>query len=172
MGLFSKLGRIFGIGKGNATPSGGGFWQRRREAREERRRERAAKRSERRMDKMEKQRRKEEEARQKREDERKKREAHEAARNTFKDRWGFSDQEYDGFIQFVSSIPDELKEVFGSENLVEAFRTGKSLGLNPSDMKAVLDQTYAGSEAGTQEDIINDLYYNMEMFAQEKGAHV
>lgn len=171
MGFFERLRNLFTGGAAEVPRPG--FRERVRQRREERRRERDWKRSQKRQEKMEKEDRKREEAEQKRKDEQKKREAHEKGRETFKDRWGFNDEEYDGFIQFVSSVPDELKEVFGSENLVEVFRTGKSMGLSPDDMKQVLQQTYSES-GGTQEDLINDLYVNLQGYAQnvKEGAYV
>ena len=183
MGFFNKLKGLFS-GRGAAAPSGSGerkgFFERARERREERRIAREWERSQKRMEKMEKEslkekaKRKAEERQQKREAEQRSREAHERGRETFKDNWGFSDSEYDAFIQFIDGASDELKEVFGSSNLVEAFRTGRSLGLSPDDMKSVLDQTYNMTEGGTQEDIINDLYVNMEAYAAgaREGSYV
>lgn len=184
MGFFSRLKGIFsGRGAAGASGSGkpsGGFWQRRKEKREEKRREREWKKSQERMEKMEKEslkqkaQRKAEEQKQKRASERKSREYHERGRETFKDRYGFNDKEYDGFVQFVDGMGEDLKEVFGSNNLVEAFRTGRSLGLSPADIKSILDQTYNMTEGGTQEDIINDLYSNMEAYAENvrEGSYV
>lgn len=183
MGFFSKLKGLFS-GRGAAASSGSGeskgFFERVRERREEKRIAREWKRSQERMEKMEqeslkqKSKRKAEERREKREAEQRSRESHERGRETFKDNWGFSDKEYDAFIQFIDGASDELKEVFGSNNLVEAFRTGRSLGLSPEDMKKVLDQTYNMTEGGTQEDIVNDLYINMEAYAAgaREGAYV
>lgn len=183
MGFFSKLRSIFS-GRGAVAPSGSGerkgFFERVRERREEKRIAREWKRSQERMEKMEKEslkekaRRKAEEREKKRADQERREAAHEKSRGTFKDNWGFNDQEYDDFIQFIDGASDELKEVFGSNNLVEAFRTGRSLGLSPDDMKAVLDQTYNMTEGGTQEDVINDLYINMEAYATgaREGAYV
>lgn len=183
MGFFSKLKGLFS-GRGAAAPSGSGerkgFFERVRERREEKRIAREWKKSQERMEKMEqeslkqKAKRKAEERREKKASEQKSREYHERGRETFKDNWGFNDKEYDDFIQFIDSASDEIKEVFGSNNLVEAFRTGKSLGLSPEDMTAVLDQTYAMTDGGTQEDIINDLYTNMEAYAAgtREGSYV
>lgn len=165
MGLFQRLKNIFTGGR----PAGGGFFERARQ----RRVERQARRSERIMDKMEKQQRKEQERRQKEADFKKKVEAYNKGKKTFEARWGFSDREYDNFIQFVSSIPDEMKEAFGSENLVEVFRTGKDLGLSPEDLKNVVTQTY-NTAGGTQEDLINDIYFMMEQMSNQmsEGAYV
>lgn len=183
MGFFSKLKGLF-LGRGAAAPSGSGerkgFFERVRERREEKRIAREWERSQKRMEKMEqeslkqKAKRKAEERREKKAAEQKSREYHERGRETFKDNWGFNDREYDEFIQFVDGASEEIKEVFGSNNLVEAFRTGRSLGLSPENMKHVLDQTYNMTEGGTQEDIINDLYVNMEAYAagSREGSYV
>lgn len=169
MGFFQWLKNIFTGGR----PAGGGFFERARQRRFERKAERQAKRSQKIMDKLEKQQRKEDEKRQKEADFKKKVEAYNKGRETFGQRWGFKDQEYDNFIQFVASIPDEMKEAFGSENLVEVFRTGRDLGLTPEELKGVVSDTYA-SAGGTQEDLINDIYFSMEALSSQKeaGAYV
>ena len=183
MGFFSRLKSIFS-GRAAAAPetpkAGGGFWERLRQGRQERKQAREWKKSQERMEKMEqenlkqKAKRKAEERREKKAAEQKSREYHERGRETFKDNWGFNDKEYDDFIQFIDSASDELKEVFGSNNLVEAFRTGRTLGLTPDDMKAVLMQTYNDTDSGTQEDIIDSLYYNIYALSSniEVGSHV
>lgn len=183
MGFFSKLKGLFS-GRGAAASSGSGerkgFFDRVRERREEKRIAREWKRSQERMEKMEKEslkekaKRKAEEWQQKREAEQRSKEAHERGRETFKDNWGFSDTEYDAFIQFIDGASEELKEVFGSSNLVEAFRTGHTLGLTPDDMKAALIQTYNDTDGGTQEDIIDNLYYNIYVLSSniKAGSHV
>lgn len=168
MGFFERLRNLFRGGEASQEQRGG-FFERARQ----RRIERQARRSQKIMEKLEKQQRKEEERKKKEADQRKKEEAYKKSAETFKERWGFSSQAYDDFIQFVSSVPDEMKEVFGSENLVEIFRTGNSLGLDPNELKDIVSQTY--SEAGgTQEDLINDIYFNMEMMSNQKseGAYV
>lgn len=170
MGFFSRL-REFFFGRGEAAaPSGRvGFGERMRQ----RRIERQAKRSQKIMEKLEKQQRKEEEKRKKAEDFRKKEEAYNKGRDTFRERWGFSNRDYDNFVQFIASVPDEMKEAFGSENLVEVFRTGKNLGLDPTELKDVITNTYSVA-GGTQEDLINEIYFNMEELASQKseGAYV
>lgn len=183
MGFFSRLKNIFS-GRAAAAPetpkSGGGFWERMKQARQKRKQTREWKRSQERMEKMEqeslkeKARRKAEEKEKKKADQKRREAAHEKGRDTFKDNWGFSDREYDDFIQFIDGASDEIKEVFGSNNLVEAFRTGRSLGLSPNDLKNVLDQTYNMTDGGTQEDIINDLYMNMSAYAESvrEGSYV
>lgn len=183
MGFFSRLKNIFS-GRAASAPetpkSGGGFWERMKQSRQERKQAREWKRSQERMEKMEqeslkeKARRKAEEKEKKKADQKRREAAHEKGRDTFKENWGFSDREYDDFIQFIDGASDEIKEVFGSNNLVEAFRTGRSLGLSPNDLKNVLDQTYNMTEGGTQEDIINDLYMNMSAYAESvrEGSYV
>lgn len=166
MGLFSRIKNLFTGGRPVAQ---GGFFERAKQ----RRIERQARRSQRIMDKLEKQQRKEEEKQQKEEDFRKKQEAYNKGRDTFRERWDFSNDDYDNFIQFIASIPDEMKEAFGSENLVEIFRTGRDLGLTPEELKGVVSDTYA-SAGGTQEDLINDIYFSMEALSSQKeaGAYV
>lgn len=183
MGFFGKIRERIAKAFNQPTapaPEHKGFFERRREAREEKRIRKEWERSQRRQEKMEreaekqKQKRRSEERQQKREAEQRAREAHEKARDTFLNNWGFTPSEYEGFIQFVDGLGSDLKEAFGSENLVEAFRTGRSLGLNPSDMKAVLEQTYNMGNGGTQEDFVNDLYANMNTYAisVSEGAFV
>ena len=183
MGFFSKLRGIFSGRKAAASSGSGerkGFFERVRERREEKRIAREWERSQKRMEKMEqeslkqKAKRKAEERLEKKAAEQKSREYHERGRETFKDNWGFNDKEYDDFIQFIDGASDEIKEVFGSNNLVEAFRTGRTLGLTPDDMKAVLKQTYNDIDGGTQEDIVDSLYYNIYALSSniEEGSHV
>ena len=163
MGFFQRLKQFFTPAA--PSPKVGGFISKARARWEEMKRERAFKRSQKRQAKMEKAQRKAEEAAKKRADEQKKRDAHEKAAETFMDRWGFNRSEYERFIQFMESVPDDLKEAFSSGSLVEAFRKGRSLGLSPDDMKVVLNQTYSDTE-GTQEDLVNDLYMNMSAYAE------
>ena len=176
MGFFQRL---FNKIRPSAAPSsGGGFWERRRE----RKREREFERSQRRQEKMDRERAEQEEkARKKREEEQAKREAEQKererdqkARDTFKSRWGMDDSEYEAFVQFIASTPPEIKEAFGSDTLVEAFRTANSYGISGSELNYILQQTYAMAEAGTQEDIVNDLFVNIQGYAQnmESGAFI
>ena len=181
MGFFSKIfGRKAAPGVSHKEGPRPGFFDRLRERAADRKRAREWKRSQDRMEKMEKEnlrekmKRKAEEREQKRAAEEKSREYHERGRETFQDRWNFSDKEYDDFIHFIDGTGEDLKEAFGSNNLVEAFRTGRNLGLSPEDMQYVLKQTYDMTEGGTQEDIINDLYSNMEAYAGSvsEGSYV
>ena len=181
MGFFSKLKGLFS-GRGATAPSGSGerkgFFEQLKERRKEHKIAREWKRSQKRMEKMEKEsqkqkeQRKEEEQEQKKEDQRRKEEAHEKARKSFKENWGFSDKEYDAFIQFISGIGDELKEIFGSDNLVEIFRTGISYQLSAPELKHILYQSYIHSEGGTQEDLIDFVYLNIQGYAQRKGTDI
>ena len=182
MSFFSRLKDIFRPSGRPEYEAPKGFWERRKERRQERKREREYERSKRRQEKMDRERReREEKERRKREEEQQKREAEEKARErdakarkTFQDRWGFNDQQYDDFTKFIASTPDDLKEAFGSETLVEAFRTANEYGISGQDLNDILQQTYAMSEGGTQEDIVNDLFINIQGYAQnmESGAFI
>lgn len=186
MGLFNRIKGLFGrqdptgVSYNNEGTPRGGFWQRVGDGLKQRRIDRQWKKSQERMEKMEreslrdKMRRKAEEAAQKKAYEERMRAAHEQGRQSFQEHYGFNDRQYDDFIQFIDGTGEDLKEAFGSENLVEAFRTGREYGLSPEDMRAVLDQTYNMTEGGTQEDIINDLYANMAAYAGnvKEGSYV
>lgn len=182
MSFFSRLKDIFRPSGKSEYEAPKGFWERRKERRQERKQEREYVRSQRRQEKMDRERReREEKERRKREEEQQKKEAEEKARQrdqkareTFKDRWGFNDQEYADFIKFIASIPDDLKEAFGSETLVEAFRTANEYGISGQELNYILQQTYAMSDGGTQEDIVNDLFINIQGYAQnmESGAFI
>lgn len=177
MGFFRSLfGKVFGRGEAPKRP---GFFSKerraeRKQARAEKKIQRDYERSQKKQEKMDKKIREQEEQQQKYKDEQKKREQQEHARSTFKKRYGFNDREYEGFIQFIGSVGEDMKDVYGSMNLVEAFRTGKSLGLDPKDMVQVVKATYSDTFSATQEDLIDDLYRNMEGYAQnvKEGAYV
>ena len=192
MGFFGKLReRFFGRPAEPSTGSeaAGGWFQRRREAREERKRKREYEKSQRRQEKMDRER--EEYERKREEAEKKRREAEEKAkkdedrkrreqqdqetRAKFKERWGFSDDEYDEFIPFIASFDDYMKEWVQSESLVEIFRTGKSYNLAPDEIKMIIDTTYNDMSGGfTAEDLIDEVYTNMRGYAQNvsEGAYV
>lgn len=178
MGFFSKLKGLFSRSQ---APSGErkGFFERRREKKRQREYERSQKRQEK-MDKERqaqeaKEKRKREEEQKKREAEQKERERDQKARNKFKERWGMNDQEYDNFTQFISAVPGELKEVFGSETLLEAFRTANSYNISGSDLNMILKQTYNNAAPGSDvEDVINDLFINIQGYAEnvKSGAFI
>ena len=150
MGFFERLRNLFRGGEASQEQRGG-FFERARQ----RRIERQARRSQKIIEKLEKQQRKEEERQKKEADQRKKEEAYKKSAETFKERWGFSSQAYDDFIQFVSSVPDEMKEViqvgqavlvpFGRQGLINAFVVGFS-DYVPEDIRVkkinrILDET-------------------------------
>ena len=195
MGFFGKLKeRFFGGRHAVPTPatpsgSGGGWFQRRREARAERKRQREYEKSQRRQEKMDRER--EEYERKKSETDKKRREAEEKAqkeadrrkreaedqkmREKFEERWGISGGEYDNFIQFISSFDEYMKEWVQSESLVEIFKTGRQYNLAPEDIKNVFDTTYNEMSGGfTAEDLIDEVYSNLRDYAQNvsKGAYI
>lgn len=174
MSFFSRLKDIFRPSGRPEYEAPKGFWERRKERRQEREYERSQRRQEKmdrkRREREEKERRKREEERQKKEAEEKAREKDAKARETFKDRWGFDDAQYDGFVQFIASVPEDLKEAFGSDTFIEAFRTADRYDISGTELVDILNQTYAMSEGGTQEDIINDLFVNIHGYAQNKQS--
>lgn len=181
MNLWGRIKSFFG--RGEAAPAQEpkkGFFGRMREAREERKRQREYEKSQRRMAKMEKQRKKEEdklkeqrrqeEAAAKEEAQRMEAERDRKARETFKDRWGFNNAQYEGFMKFVNAIPREYIEQLGSDTLVEFFRTGQTYNLSPEQMTSIVKQTMATTEGIYAEDIINDLYANLEAYSADSDG--
>lgn len=197
-GLRERAARIFGRPAAPAPeqPAGsdrggwfGGWFQRRREAREQRKREKEWERSKRRQEKMdrereeyerkkaeeEKARRTAEERAQKEADKKRREEADAKMRDTFKERWGFNDQEYDEFLPFIASFDEYMKEWIQSESLVEVFKTGRSYNISGEDIKQIIDATYNEMSGGfTAEDLIDEIYSNIEGYAQNvsEGAYV
>lgn len=176
MNLWQRLKGLFSRNEAPAQEENNSFLGRLRETRQERKRQREYKRSQRRMQHMERQRQKEEERQKeerkseeqeaKQESEKEERRRYEKARKTFKERWDFSDAQYDRFMQFVNSLPREYIEQLGSETLVEFFRTGETYKLSSDEMATIVKETMETSEGMYAEDIINDLYTNMEGYAQ------
>lgn len=192
MGFFGKLKeRFFGGQKAPAAPSGsgGGWFQRRREKREERKRQKEYEKSQRRQEKMDKEReeyerkkaeadkaRREAEERARKEADRKKREEEDlSTKEKFKQRWGFTDEEYYEFMPFIASFDEYMKEWVQSESLVEIFKTGKQYKLSGDEIKYIIDSTYNEMSGGfTAEDLIDEVYLNMKGYAQNvaEGAYV
>lgn len=181
MNLWNRLKGIFSRrGSGEASEGRGGFFSGMRERVEERRRDREYRRSQRRMERMERRQRKEEQRQKqqrmneeqeaKRQAEEEERRRDEKARQTFKERWGFNDDEYGRFMQFINSIPREYIEQLGSDTLVEFFRTGQTYNLSHEEIANVVKQTMETTEGVYAEDIINDLYTNLEGYAQNVKA--
>ena len=194
-GLKERAARIFSRPETPRTEqrtgsgASSGWFQRRREAREERKRQREYKKSQRRQEKLDREReeyelkkaaeekkRREDEERAKKEADKRKREEQDAkTRKTFNDRWGFDDQEYDGFIQFISGFGDDMKEFITSESLVEIYRTGRNYSINPSDMRNIIYETYNSMSGGfTTEDLVDEIYVNIQGYAQNvaEGAFI
>ena len=160
MGIFKFLGGLFN-----------------KEVRAERKRERDYRRSQRRQERMErreekrrqkeKERRAAEERRAKEEQAQKEEERYKKSEKTFNDRWGFNASMYDNFIQFMNAIPPEVREAFGSEQLVEIFRAGSNINMSPEDLAGLVMESWTSAEDMTAEELVNDLYERMERWVSE-----
>ena len=153
----------------------GGFFN--KEARAQRQRERDYRRSQRRQERMErreeKRRQKEreqraaQERREKEEKAQREEERYKQSEKTFDKRWGFTPDMHSGFIQFINSIPPEVREAFGSEQLVEVYRSGNNINMSPEKLADLVMNTWNNSEAMTAEELIDDLYTNMEQYNED-----
>lgn len=173
MNIFQRLFKK-AMGRGEA-PAGG--W---RERRAERKRERDYLRSQKRMEKLERKEREreqreraqraKEEQRQKQQQRREKERQHKKGEKTFRNRWGFPKGEYDNFINFISNIPQDIVEAFGSEQLVEVFRAGENIGMNPKDLADVVMETYTENESMYAEDLLDEVYDRISDYNETVGG--
>ena len=148
-----------------------------KEERARRKRERDYRRSQRRQERMErreekrrqkeKEKRASEEQRAKEEKAQKEEERYKQREKTFDKRWGFTPDMHSGFIQFINSIPPEVREAFGSEQLVEVYRSGNNINMSPEDLANLVMNTWNNSEAMTAEELIDELYTNMEQYNED-----
>lgn len=185
MNLWNRIKGIFrrdaSAPEGEKTESG--FFGRLKQRRAERKRKKEYRRSQRRMEKMERteQKRQDESKRQRQKEEQfakwqaeqEERHRDQKARKTFKERWGFSDKEYEGFVGFIASIPKQYVEQVGSDTIVEVFRSGVEMGLTSHDMQIVVRDTIENMQVHQfvyAEDVIDDLYTNMQGYAQNVKA--
>lgn len=84
-------------------------------------------------------------------------EAANKAYEEFNKYWTMSRPEYDRFVQFIGSMDDAMIEKFGSDNLVEMFRTGERKNLSPTEIFEKVNTAY--NQGGTYaEDYINNFY--------------
>jgi hypothetical protein len=160
MGIFKFFGGLFN-----------------KEARAERKRDRDYRRSQKRQERMErreekrrqkeKERRAAEERRAKEEQAQKEEERYKQSEKTFNDRWGFNASMYDNFIQFMNAIPPEVREAFGSEQLVEIFRAGSNINMSPEDLAGLVMESWTSAEDMTAEELVNDLYERMERWESD-----
>ena len=80
------------------------------------------------------------------------------AYDKFTENWGSMDEvDYDRFVQLIGAMPSELREVFGSHNVVEAFRTGRQYELSTTEIFEKLNDAYENTK-GSQEDVLNTFY--------------
>lgn len=175
MNIFQRLfNRVMGRGEARA-----GGW---RERRAERKREREYKRSQKRMEKLERKEQKreqreraqraKEEQQQKQQQRREKERQHKKGEKTFRNRWGFSKGEYDGFIRFMDALPMDIKETFGSEQLVEIYRSGTNLGFDPESLANIVRETVTESDASYAEDLVNAVYEKMTEYYERSQEDV
>lgn len=79
------------------------------------------------------------------------------AYEAFNRNWNMSRSEYDRFVQFIGSMDDAMVEKFGSDNLVEMFRTGERKKLSPTEIFEKVNTAY--NMGGTYaEDYINNFH--------------
>ena len=79
------------------------------------------------------------------------------AYDAFNEHWSMSRSEYDRFVQFIGSMDDAMVEKFGSDNLVEMFRTGERKKLSPTEIFEKVNTAY--NMGGTYaEDYINNFH--------------
>ena len=84
-------------------------------------------------------------------------EAANKAYEEFNKYWTMSRPEYDRFVQFIGSMDDAMVEKFGSDNLVEMFRTGERKNLSPTEIFEKVNTAY--NMGGTYaEDYINNFH--------------
>lgn len=84
-------------------------------------------------------------------------EAANKAYDAFNEHWSMSRPEYDKFVQFIGSMDDAMVEKFGSDNLVEMFRTGERKNLTPTEIFEKVNTAY--NMGGTYaEDYINNFH--------------
>lgn len=84
-------------------------------------------------------------------------EAANKAYEEFNKYWTMSRPEYDRFVQFIGSMDDAMIEKFGSDNLVEMFRTGERKNLTPTEIFEKVNTAY--NMGGTYaEDYINNFH--------------
>ena len=172
MGFFNRLRGIFsGKGTQTALRSSEGFFS--KERREERQRQREYKRSQRRMEKWErkeqKQREKEkarraaQERAQKAADHAKREAAYHKAYDTFSERYGMSEKEYQGLIDVWGGVTQDMKDIFGDSkkgdgSLVYAYKelSPEHRKNFPSILQGVMNEIEG--QGYNQEQAINKLY--------------
>lgn len=172
MNIFQRLfNRVMGRGE---APAGG--W---RERRAERKREREYLRSQKRIEKLERKEQKreqrekaqraKEEQQQKQQQRRKKERQHKKGEKTFRNRWGFPKGVYDNFINFISNIPQDIVEAFGSEQLVEVYRTGQNISMNSKDLADIVIEAYTENESMYAEDLLDEVYGRITDYNETVG---
>lgn len=171
MNPFKNLfNRIFN--RGGAAEGSGGIRGWFKERRQQRQYERSQRRQDR-MDRAEEKRRESEKAKRAAEDRakkeadaRKQQQRYKESEKKFNKRWGFTPEMHDNFLQFINSIPPDVREAFGSEQLVEIYRSGHNLDIKPEDLSSLVLSTWNNSEAITADELVDEVYTNMQMLRQ------